>query len=64
MTNDSRDTLVPGADPDPASPHHATVKSSQDARAGFMLGHVRWVLAISFIAAMIALVIAWFAIRG
>ena len=37
---------VAGSNPDPASPDHAPVKSTTDARAGVTFGTMRWVLAL------------------
>ena len=38
MNNTPDEPLVPGAHPDPASPHHATIKSTTQARAGVTFG--------------------------
>jgi hypothetical protein len=51
--------LVPGADPDPASPDHAPVKSAVQARGGVMFGRMRWVLAISIMATIVVLLAIW-----
>jgi len=51
--------LVPGANPDPASPDHAPVKSAIQARGAIIFGRMRWVLAISVMAAAIALLGVW-----
>jgi hypothetical protein len=59
MENLNNDRLVAGAKPDPASPHHATQKSAQDARGGIMLGHMRWVLGISMVIAIVAMGVVW-----
>jgi hypothetical protein len=50
---------VPGSDPDPASPNHAPVKSTIDARAGVTFGTMRWVLTISVIAVVVVFFVAW-----
>jgi hypothetical protein len=51
--------LVPGANPDPASPDHAPVKSAIQARGGIVFGRMRWALAISVMAAAIVLLAVW-----
>jgi hypothetical protein len=61
MDSQTPEPLVPGGNPDPASPDHATITQTDDARAGVTLGRMRWVLIISFAAAAIAFVIAWLA---
>ena len=55
---------VRGYDPDPASPDHAPVKSTTEARAGITFGTMRWVLAISLIAVIIVFGVAWFAMHS
>jgi len=52
-------TEVPGSNPDPASPDHAPVKSTTDARAGVTFGTMRWVLTISVIAVLIVFGLVW-----
>jgi hypothetical protein len=60
MTNEIQDpVLVPGSDPDPASPNHAPVKSTTQARSGVTFGTMRWVLAISIVAVAIVLSVIW-----
>ncbi len=56
--------LVTGADPDPASPNHATVVSTTDARSGVTLGRMRWVLGLSVVAVAVAFLIVWLVARG
>jgi hypothetical protein len=50
---------VPGSNPDPASPNHAPIKTTTDARAGVAFGHMRWVLGISLTAVVIAFLVIW-----
>ena len=57
--NDKPPTILPGANPDPASPDHAPVKSAIDARSGVMFGTMRWVLTISLAAVVIAFGLVW-----
>jgi len=60
MTNQGHDPAqVPGSNPDSASPDHAPVKSTDEARAGVTFGTMRWVLAISVIAVVIVFGMAW-----
>jgi hypothetical protein len=59
MTETPDEPLVPGAHPDPASPNHAPIKSTTQARAGVTFGTMRWVLAISLIAVVIVLAALW-----
>jgi hypothetical protein len=59
MNKPQEDTLAPGANPDPASPDHATVKSTTHARAGVTFGTMRWVLAISLIAVVVVFGALW-----
>lgn len=60
MTHQSPDpTRMTVSDPDPASPHHAPVKTATEARAGVTLGTMRWVLTISLVAAVIVFAVAW-----
>jgi hypothetical protein len=60
MMNKPHDpVLVPGSNPDPASSHHAPVKSKTDARSGVTFGTMRWVLAVSIVAVVIVLAVAW-----
>lgn len=51
--------LLPGSNPDPASPDHAPVKSAVQARGGVIFGRMRWVLAISIMAAAVLLLAIW-----
>jgi hypothetical protein len=44
---------------DPASPDHAPVKSTTDARAGITFGRMRWVLVISVVAVAVVLIAIW-----
>ncbi|HEX4508044.1 MAG TPA: hypothetical protein VH722_20120 [Alphaproteobacteria bacterium] len=50
---------MPGSNPDPASPDHAPVKSTTDARAGVTFGTMRWVLTISVIAVLVVFGLIW-----
>ena len=60
MMNKPHDpVLVPGSNPDPASPDHAPVKSTTQARAGVTFGTMRWVLAISIAAVVIVFGLVW-----
>lgn len=60
MMNEPHDpVLVPGSNPDPASPDHAPVKSTTDARAGVTFGTMRWVLAISIAAVVVVFGLVW-----
>jgi hypothetical protein len=60
MTNEPHDpVLVRGANPDPASPDHAPVKSTTQARAGVTFGTMRWVLGISIVAVVVVLGLVW-----
>ncbi len=60
MMNTTHDPIqVAGSNPNPASPHHAPVKSTTEARAGVTLGHMRWVLAVSITLVVLALIIVW-----
>jgi hypothetical protein len=59
MNNPNRETLVPGADSDPASPNHAPVKSATEARAGVTFGTMRWVLTISLAVAAVVILALW-----
>jgi hypothetical protein len=45
---------------DPREPEQAPHPSVEEARQGMTTGHIRWVLAISFVLAAIALVVVWF----
>ena len=56
MTNEP---IMPGSDPDPASPNHAPIKSATEARGGIMLGRMRWVLTLSLTAAVVVLLLVW-----
>jgi hypothetical protein len=44
---------------DPASPDHAPIKSTTQARGGVMLGRMRWVLAISLAAVVVVFAVVW-----
>jgi hypothetical protein len=44
---------------DPASPDHAPVKSTTEARGGVTLGRMRWVLAVSILGVAISFLIVW-----
>ena len=44
---------------DPASPDHAPVKSTTEARAGVTTGRVRWVLTISIVAGIVVFLAIW-----
>ena len=55
----NREPLVPGAHPDPASPDHAPIKSTTQARAGVTFGTMRWVLAISLVAVVVVFAAVW-----
>jgi hypothetical protein len=59
MNKTPNEPLVPGANPDPASPNHAPIKTTTQARAGVTFGTMRWVLAISLIAVVIVLAAVW-----
>jgi hypothetical protein len=60
MTQENHDPiLVAGSDPDPASPNHAPVKSTTDARAGVTFGTMRWVLGISMTAVVLVFAVMW-----
>ena len=59
MNKPHEDTLVPGANPDPASPDHATIKSTTHARAGVTFGTMRWVLMITLVAVVIVFGVLW-----
>jgi len=59
MNKPHEDTLVPGANADPASPDHATIKSTTHARAGVTFGTMRWVLTISIVAVVIVFAVLW-----
>jgi hypothetical protein len=50
---------VPGSNPDPASSHHAPIKSANDARSGVMFGTMRWVLTISMVAVVVVFGVLW-----
>jgi hypothetical protein len=50
---------VPGSNPDPASPHHAPIKTTTEARGGVAFGHMRWVLGISLTAVVMAFLVIW-----
>jgi len=64
MTNKTHDTMhVAGSNPDPASPNHAPVKSTTDARAGVTFGTMRWVLTISMIAVVVVVGALWMIAR-
>jgi hypothetical protein len=62
MTN-QQEPIRPGSDPDPASPHHAPVKTATEARSGVTLGRMRWVLYLSLAAIVVVLLIVWAVIR-
>jgi hypothetical protein len=60
MTNETHDpALVRGANPNPASPDHAPVKSTTHARAGVTFGTMRWVLTISIAAVVVIFGLVW-----
>jgi hypothetical protein len=60
MMNENPDPkLVPGSNPDPASSHHAPIKSANDARSGVMFGTMRWVLTISMVAVVVVFGVLW-----
>ena len=59
----THETLVRNADPDPASPDHAPVKTAEEARAGVETGRMRWVLHISVALAAVAFFVAWLLTR-
>lgn len=61
MSDEPNEPLVRGADPDPASPQHAPVKTANEARGGIETGRIRWVLHISIALAVIAIAVAWLA---
>ncbi len=44
---------------DPASPNHAPVKSTTQARAGVTVGPTRWVLAVSIAAVIVVFLVIW-----
>ena len=50
-----------GSNPDPASPDHAPVKSTTEARSGVTFGTIRWVLTISLTAGILVFGLAWVA---
>jgi len=60
MIDDTRDkTFVPGSDSDPASPHHAPIKPTDQARAGVELGRMRGVLTSSISLAVVGFLAVW-----
>jgi hypothetical protein len=59
MSNSNHEPLVPGADPNPASPDHAPIKSTIEARAAITLGTMRWVLIVSLAVVAVVLVVLW-----
>ena len=60
MSNEPiRETIVRNSAPAPASPHHAPVRSADQARAGIELGRMRWVLRISIVLAVVAFLVVW-----
>ena len=63
MTNQTHEPQVPGSNPNPASPDHAPIKSTTDARSGVTLGTMRWVLGISIVAVVIVFAGIWLGIR-
>jgi hypothetical protein len=65
MMNETHDpNLVPGSNPDPASPDHAPIKSTTQARAGVTFGTMRWVLTISMAAVVLIFGAIWLSARG
>lgn len=58
-TKPDNEPLVPGANPDPASPDHAPIKSTTDVRAGITFGTMRWVLGISLFAVVVVFAVIW-----
>jgi hypothetical protein len=44
---------------DPASPNHAPIKTTVEARGGVTLGRMRWVLGISLVAVVIVFILVW-----
>jgi hypothetical protein len=64
MTEPHDPNLVPGANPDPASPDHAPIKSTTQARAGVTFGTMRWVLTISMVAVVVVFGVLWLSARG
>ena len=54
-----QEPLVRGANPDPASPNHAPLKTADQARSGVELGRMRWVPRISLALVVLALLAAW-----
>jgi hypothetical protein len=59
MMDETHDPVVTPGSPDPASPHHAPVKSTTQARAGVTFGTMRWVLTISMVAVALVFGILW-----
>ncbi len=51
--------LVPGSDPDPASPDHAPILSATAARGGVTFGRMRWVLGLSVAGVAVAFLVIW-----
>jgi hypothetical protein len=65
MMRKQDDILVPGSNPDPASPDHAPVKSANDARGGETRGRMRRVLGISITAVALVFIVVWLvAVKG
>jgi hypothetical protein len=56
-TQDPEPSSIPASDP--ASPDHAPIKTTTDARGGVTLGRMRWVLAASLAAVVIVFLVIW-----
>jgi hypothetical protein len=59
-------TVTPTEHPSPLDAPHGTEITPQEARQGFMTGHMRWVLGISVVLAVLVILVAWtaFSHRG
>ncbi len=60
MTDGKIDNIDPaGTSPDPASPHHAPIIGTTNARGGVTLGRMRWVLGLGIALVVGAFLIVW-----
>jgi hypothetical protein len=65
MMEQQRDiSRAPGGHPDPASPNHAPVVTTTEARSGVTFGTMRWVVILSILGGLAAIAVIWMLIAG
>jgi hypothetical protein len=59
MDNERDVSRAPGGNPDPASPDHAPIVGTTEARGAVTVGSMRWVLGVSLAAVIAVMLIIW-----